>query len=91
MNFWDILAWVFLALIFLWLILKVTGVINTPVLIEYAPYFGAVYIAGWAMSILVRATQDINGIKRNLSFLNKNFHNIDKDIEIIKSNCKLCK
>ncbi len=91
MSFWDILAWIVLGLILLWLILKVTGIINTPILIEYAPYFGAVYLAGWAMSVLVRATQDINGMKKNLSFLNKHFHDIDKDIEIIKSNCEKCK
>ncbi len=91
MSFWDVLAWVVLASILLWLILKVAGVINTPILIEYAPYFGAVYLAGWAMSVLVRATQDINGMKRNLSFLNRNFHDLDKSVEIIKSNCEYCK
>jgi hypothetical protein len=37
-SFWDILAWVVLALIVLWLILKVFGVIGTPTLIEYFPY-----------------------------------------------------
>jgi len=85
-SFWDVLAWIVLGLILLWLILRVAGIINTLALIEYAPYFGAVYIAGWAMSVLVRATQDISGMKRNLSFLNKNFHELDKSIEIIRSN-----
>ena len=91
MSLWDIIAWIVLALIFLWLVLKMFGIINTPYLIEYAPYFGAVYLAGWAMSSLVKATQDINSIRGNLGHLNKSFYELDKSVEIIKSNCSKCK
>ena len=86
MSFWDILAWVALFLIVVWLVLKTFGIISTPAYLEYAPIYGAVYIAGWAMSTLVRATQDINGLKRNLSFLNKKVIELDKDMEFIKMN-----
>lgn len=88
LSFWDILAWIVLALLVLWLILKMLGIINTPVLIEYAPYFGIAYLGGWAMHTLVRATGDISDIKRNLSFLNRKTIEIDKDLEIIKDKCK---
>ncbi len=84
MSFWDVLAWIVLALILLWLILKVIGVISTPDLIEYAPYFGIVYLDGWAMSSLFRTVEDVKMIKRNLSFLNKKINELVKDIEIIK-------
>lgn len=90
-NFWDILAWIALGIIVIWLILKLFGVINTPLWLEYVPVYSAVYISGWAMSTLVRAVQDIGRINRNLSFLNGKFNEIDKSIEIIKSNCKKCK
>ena len=46
-NIWDFLAWVSLVYIFVWLILKVTGVINSPLWLTYSPVFGAVYLAGW--------------------------------------------
>jgi len=62
-NVWDIIAWIVLALILLWIILKVAGVINTPALLEFAPYFGAIYLAGWAMHKLDRAVDDINELK----------------------------
>lgn len=91
MSFWDVLAWVVLFLMFVWLVLKMLGIINTPVLLEYSPYFGAMYLAGWAMSVLVRATQDINGIKRNLGFLNNKVSDLDKGMEIIKVGCKKCR
>ena len=51
-------------LIILWLILKVSGIIQTPLLIEYAPIFGAVYLAGWAMHKLDTAVDDVKDLKR---------------------------
>lgn len=64
LNFWDVLAWLILVLILVWIILKASGIINTPVLVEYAPYFGAVYLAGWAMKKLDTAVDDIKDLKR---------------------------
>ena len=90
-SFWDVLAWLVLGLILVWITLKALGIINTPVLIEYAPYFGAVYLAGWAMSNLVRVTQDVNRIKGNIHHLGEKFNDLDKNVEVIKSNCKRCK
>jgi hypothetical protein len=80
MNFWDVLAWVVLFLIFLWLILKVTGVINTPTLLEYSPLFGVIYLAGYAMHKLDSAVEDIRDIKN----FNKATVN---EITNIKDNC----
>ena len=62
-SFWDILAWVVLGLILLWLILKVAGVISTPDLLTYAPLFGVIYLAGWAMHKLDVAVRDIKELK----------------------------
>jgi len=80
MSFWDILAWIILGLILLWLILKVAGIINTPVFIEYAPYFGAAYIAGWAMHKLDSVSDDVKSLKK---FANATANEINN----IKSNC----
>ncbi len=79
-SFWDILAWVVLALILLWITLKICGIINTSELIEYAPYFGAIYLAGWAMHKLETASNDVKEIKR----FNKD---TIREINDIKSNC----
>ena len=63
-SFWDGLAWAVLIGILVWLILKVSGIINTPLLIEYAPYFGAVYLAGWQISKLRVVADDVKELKR---------------------------
>ena len=59
LNIWDVLAWIVLAGILVWIILKMLGVINTPILIEYAPYLGAVYLAGWQLHKLETVASDV--------------------------------
>lgn len=80
LSFWDTLAWIILGLILIWVILKVSGILSTPNLLEYAPYFGIVYLAGWAMHKLERATEDIRDFKN----FNKETAN---QINNIKTNC----
>jgi len=85
-SVWDILAWVILAGIAVWLVLKATGVINTPVLIEYAPIFGAVYLAGWAMHKLDRAVDEIDEMK---SFTKETVREINEiKLKCIKNHSK---
>lgn len=63
LSVWDITAWVVLALILIWLLLKVLGIIKTPEIIEYAPLFGVVYLAGWAMHKLEITVKEVESLK----------------------------
>lgn len=80
LSIWDIIAWIVLILILIWLIFKVFGIINTPVLIEYAPYFGAVYLAGWQIHKLASVASDVRELKK---FKDATINEIHK----IKTNC----
>ena len=79
-NIWDILAWVALAGIVLWLILKVTGVINTPLLLEYAPLFGVAYGLGWNV-------HKLNNISSQVNKFDKFKDETIKKINNLKLNC----
>ena len=79
-NFWDWLAWIALAGIFVWLILKMLGIINTSVLLQYAPYLGAVYLAGWNIHKLDSVANDVKDLK-------KFRHETIKEVHEIKLNC----
>jgi len=79
-NFWDILAWIVLIGIFIWLLLKILGIISIPTLLEYAPIFGAVYLAGWAMHKLDNAVDEIKDMK---NFSKETIREINQ----IKENC----
>ena len=83
---WDYLAWIVLAGILLWLILKVAGIIHTAEIISYSPIFGAVYLTGWAMHRLKTASEDIKEIKDDVGDLEKRTNRIESDIRVIKSN-----
>jgi len=81
-SFWDVLAWIVLGLILLWLILKTLGVINSPLWIEYAPIYGAVYIAGWQIHKLAIVAREVEGLKK---FKEATINEINN----IKTNCKI--
>mgnify|MGYP003967836455 CR=1 FL=1 len=75
-NFWDILAWICVIGIFIWLILKVLGIINTPVLLEFAPYFGATYLAGWFIHELKDNSKRLINFERFQKETIKEMHNL---------------
>ena len=79
-SVWDWLAWIVLAGILVWIILKMLGIINTPVLLQYAPYLGAVYLAGWNVHKLDSVANDVKDLKRFSS-------ETVKQINDIKINC----
>lgn len=79
-NIWDILAWVALASIVLWVTLKILGIINTPLWLTYAPVYSASYVAGWQIHKLATVTNDVNSLK--------NFKDATiKEIHSLKENC----
>lgn len=95
-KFWDYIAWLILIGIAIWLVLKVFGILSTPIIIEYAPLFGAVYLVGWAMHKLDRATDDIKNIKDDIKDINseareteKRIGSIERTTDLIKKNCPL--
>lgn len=82
LSFWDILAWVALGLILLWLILKTFGITNTPLWLEYSPIYAAVYIAGWQIHKLETVAKDVKDLKR---FKEATISKINS----IETNCKI--
>jgi hypothetical protein len=63
-SIWDIIAWIVLAGILVWLLLKSFGIINTSIWLEYAPLYGAVYIAGWQIHKLKTVAEEVHELKR---------------------------
>lgn len=79
-SIWDILAWIALAGILIWLVLKTAGIINTPLWLQYAPLYAAVYLAGWQVHKLDGIGKEVEGLKK---FRNETV----KQIHEIKLNC----
>lgn len=79
-NVWDVLAWVALASIVVWVTLKIIGVINTPPWLEYGPIYSAAYVAGWMVHKLKTVEQEIHEMKQ---FKQETI----KQIHLVKENC----
>ena len=86
-SVWDIIAWLFLILLIIWLILKISGIINTPALIEYFPYFGLAYWAGWAIHKLGNVSNDIGQLKNFAKETIKEVNNLKTEIGKINLKC----
>jgi hypothetical protein len=79
-SIWDIIAWIVLVGILVWLLLKTFRIINTPLWLEYAPLYGAVYIAGWQIHKLAIVSNDVKDLKNFKDQTISQIHNI-------KTNC----
>lgn len=76
-SFWDILAWVALGYILVWAVLKISGVMNTPLLLEYSPIFAACYFFGVQMSKLNHVAYEVNGLKKFRDETIKKIHELE--------------
>jgi hypothetical protein len=81
-SFWDVLAWVALAFIIIWLLLKTFGIINTPLWLTYSPLYAAAYIVGWQVHKLEALSSEFKGFRT--ATVNK-IHNIEQNC-LIKHN-----
>ena len=77
LSFWDILVWVALGLILLWVILKTFGVINPSTWLEYSPIYAASYIAGWQIRKLDTVSKDVIELKKFKFATIEKIHNIE--------------
>ena len=79
-SVWDVLAWIALLSIGVWALLKIAGIINTPLFLEYYPILAASYVFGWQMHKLEIVSRDIKDLKK---FRNKTICEINN----LKLNC----
>lgn len=88
-TFWEISFYISLLLILLWLILKMTGVINTPPFLEYGlPILSAVY-ASFSIyrDILDRIGRIDKGLTKafmKIELGERNMAIVQQDIEYLK-------
>jgi len=83
LKLYDVSPWVVLAGITLWLILKVTGVINTPLIVEYAPIFGAVYVAGVMVNKLHTVAKDVLEMKNDVKNIDKRVYHVEGGLLLV--------
>ena len=74
----DVIFWIALILLVFWVIAKITGLINTPAIIEAIPYISGIFIAGTIWQQFRNMQGDLVDIKGATTGLLKveNEHNL---------------
>ena len=88
-SFWQIVFYTSLAILTVWLILKVIGVIQTPVWLEYG-----VPIASLIATILAfykEILDKINLVVVGLATINVKVDHIDNDVDVLKEDMGIIK
>lgn len=91
---WSVIFWIGIIIIFLWLMAKAVGLINTPWYIEIIPYIGALAVLGAIIKKIGEYTykidimfQDIKDIKLDLKDLRLKSEN--HEVRLVKLETKL--
>ena len=83
MSIWQILFYVSWAVLTLWLILKITGVINTPVWLEYGVPIGSVILG--IFGLYHNLVETINKVVIGLAHIEKDFEVLKTDVGTLKT------
>jgi len=87
-SIWDILFWVALAILSIWLVLKLTGIIQTPVWQDLLPLgFSAILLLLSAWGKLSK----IDNIEREIRRINYKIEKVGNDLIEIKTEHNLVK
>jgi len=101
-SFWDvffkILIWLGLVILFVWVILKILGLISSPLFVETIPYlggfltlFGIAYQFGRFKQGIDFISRRVNETYNRLSSIEQKFNNLYHEHEIAMGRVKLKK
>ena len=89
-SVWDYLFYASMAVILIWLVLKMTGVIQTPIWLEYGVPIGS-FVVGFIMFFqsindrFVSMLMQIGTLSSNDARMEEHLKHIDQDVEILKT------
>lgn len=74
-KFWDWMAYASVAIFTLWIILKMFGIIHSPLIVEFAPFLTMAFYAGWNIQKLNHLTNELKDFKIEVR---DNFHKLEE-------------
>jgi hypothetical protein len=98
-KFWDVVIWVSLVIILIWVLLKSFGIIHSPLWVEMIPYYsglsfllGIVYKAGKIVETINYMGYDIKVLKNKFDSFENRFSKIEHEHDLcIQGKLKLHK
>jgi hypothetical protein len=84
-NIYAAIFWISLISIFIWLVLKALGYINTPTIIELMPFFSAIFGAGAFFQMFSDMRRRLSKVESEMKDVGLTIHSIDKRVAVIES------
>lgn len=83
-NFWDILWWISFGIVALYFLLKILGILKSPITIDIVTFGSALYFVG-------KLAQKIDHNTQKLDQTTQKIDEIAKDVEILRKECPIIK
>lgn len=91
MNFWDILAWISFGIVFLYFLLKIFGVLKSPIIADTIALISAAYFVGKYAQKIDHNAQKIDYNTQKLDQTTQKIDEIAKDVEVLRRECPIIK
>jgi len=79
---YDWIFWMSLSVVFIWMVLKAIGIINTPEWQELVPLAGAIFAGG-------AFYQKVNTMEKKLEHIDKDTNQLKLDMSVVKTKLNL--
>jgi len=83
-NFWDFLAWIAFAIMVLYGLGKVTGVLNSPLPIDVAALFSGAYFLGRYAQKISHMSKEIDNSAKDIGDIKDDLRQLDKKCPVFK-------
>lgn len=84
-SIWEIIAWVGLAILVVWIILKLFGIIQSPLIFEMTPIITLCLILGSLLANVKNIKSELRRTTTSLIRLCQDFRQLKGEHDIIKS------
>lgn len=81
----EFAGWAGISIMAIWVILKMIGIIHSPVWVEMIPYAGGIFTGGIAFKILIDLSRRTNILESDVKEIKKETHIIDKRMILVES------
>lgn len=76
-SFWDILAWIAFGIVILYLLLKILGIISSPITLDIITLLSGAYYVGRLFQSVESTAEDVKAIKTEVKDIDKRLSAIE--------------
>ena len=84
-KMYEIIFWISMSTVLVWMILKGVGIINTPVFVQLIPYAGGVFAFGVFFQMVKGLKDEVKEVKVDVRDLKSEMSHVKIDVSQIKT------